>query len=103
MRYFLSSILICFIFTLHAQTTFIPKPVQLPNGWSLSPAGIALNLTSDLPLNIAISPSKKYAAITDNGDGAEGIELIDIAQKKLLSFTKMRAAWVGLQFSNDNK
>lgn len=86
-----------------AQSTFIPKAVQLPNGWSLSPAGSALNLSSDLPLNIAISPSKKYAAITDNGNGLEGIELINIASKKLLSFTKIRSAWVGLQFSNDNK
>jgi YVTN family beta-propeller protein len=54
-------------------------------------------------LNIAISPSKKYAAITDNGNGRQGIELIDINAKKLLSLTKMNAAWVGLQFSNDNK
>ena len=103
MRCFLLSVLICFAFTLHAQSTFIPKEVQLPNGWSLSPAGTALNLTSDLPLNIAVSPSKKFAAITDNGDGAEGIELIDIANRKLLSFTKMRAAWLGVQFSSDNK
>ena len=95
-------ILIFFSTQLSAQT-FKPKPVELPNGWSLSPAGTALQLSSDLPLNIAISPSKKYAAITDNGDGAEGIELIDIAEKKLLSFTKMKAAWVGLQFSNDSK
>ena len=88
---------------INAQSVFVPKPVQLPNGWSLSPAGTALHLSSDLPLNIAISPSKKYAAITDNGNGIEGIELIDINAKKLLSFTKMKAAWVGLQFSNDNK
>jgi YVTN family beta-propeller protein len=90
-------------FQINAQSVFVPKPVQLPNGWYLSPAGTALHLSSDLPLNIAISPSKKYAAITDNGNGQEGIELIDINAKKLLSFTKMKAAWVGLQFSNDNK
>ncbi|MGN6195407.1 MAG: bifunctional YncE family protein/alkaline phosphatase family protein [Ginsengibacter sp.] len=104
-KIFLSANLFLFVFLslqLTAQT-FDPKPVQLPNGWSLSPAGSAIHLSSDLPLNIAISPSQKYAAITDNGDGAEGIELIDIAEKKLLSFTKMKAAWLGLQFSNDNK
>jgi YVTN family beta-propeller protein len=86
-----------------AQSTFIPKTVELPNGWSLSPAGRALKLSSDLPLNIAVSPSKKYAAITDNGNGVQGIELINIANKKLLSFTKIHSAWVGLEFSNDNK
>ena len=86
-----------------AQSAFIPKAFELPNGWSLSPAGIALNLNSDLPLNIAISPSNKYAAITDNGDGVQGIEFINIAEKRLLSFTKIRSAWVGLQFSHDSK
>ena len=86
-----------------AQSTFIPKAVELPNGWSLSPAGLALNLSSDLPLNIAVSPSKKFAAITDNGNGVEGIELINISNKKLLSFTKIRSGWLGLEFSNDNK
>jgi YVTN family beta-propeller protein len=100
----LSLLIFLFLFLqINAQSVFVPKPVQLPNGWSLSPAGTALNLSSDLPLNIAISPSKKYAAITDNGNGIEGIELIDINAKKLLSFTKMKAAWVGLQFSSDNK
>jgi len=99
------NVLIFLFFSSHiiAQSTFIPKPVELPNGWSLSPAGRALKLSSDLPLNIAISPSKKYAAITDNGNGAEGIELINIANKKLLSFKKIRSAWVGLEFSHDNK
>ncbi|MEO5909223.1 MAG: YncE family protein, partial [Ginsengibacter sp.] len=103
--YFSIGLLVFFLLSLqiNAQTIFVPKPVQLPNGWSLSPAGTAMNLSSDLPLNIAISPSKKYAAITDNGNGIEGIELIQINPKKLLSFTKMKAAWVGLQFSNDSK
>ena len=86
-----------------AQSPFVPKPVKLMNGWSLSPAGTALHLSSDLPLNMTVSPSKKYVAITDNGNGVQGIELIDIQKKKLLSFTKMKAAWVGLQFSANNK
>ena len=105
-KIYLSIHLLAFLFlssNIMAQSPFVPKPVQLPNGWSLSPAGTAINLSSDLPLNIAISPSKKYAAISDNGDGMEGIELVDIGAKKLLSFTKMKAAWVGLQFSEDNK
>ncbi|MEO8821350.1 MAG: beta-propeller fold lactonase family protein, partial [Ginsengibacter sp.] len=84
-----------------AQNTYIPQPVELPNGWSLSPAGSALNLSSDLPLNMVISPNGKYAAVTDNGDGKEGIDLVNLSNKKLLSFTKMPAAWLGLQFSGN--
>lgn len=84
-----------------AQNTFIPKSVELPNGWSLSPAGSAINLSSDLPLNMAISPNGKYVAITDNGDGKEGIDFINLRNKKLESFTNMPAAWLGLKFSGN--
>jgi len=87
----------------NAQETFLPKPVDLPNGWSLSPAGTAINLSSDLPLNMALSPDGKLLAITDNGDGKEGIDLINLSEKKLLSFKQMRAAYIGLEFMNDGK
>ncbi len=87
----------------NAQKTFLPKAVELPNGWSLSPAGAAINLSSDLPLNMAISPDEKYVAITDNGNGKQGIDLLNVDKKQLLSFTQMPAAWVGLQFSHDGK
>ncbi len=86
-----------------AQKPFLHKAVQLPNGWSLSPAGTAINLTSDLPLNIALSPNGKYLAVTDNGDGREGIDLINLKKKKLLSFNQIPAAYIGLQFTNDGK
>ncbi|HEU5051566.1 MAG TPA: beta-propeller fold lactonase family protein [Hanamia sp.] len=99
----LFSLAILISFKLSAQEPFTPKAVELPNGWSLSPAGTAINLTSDLPLNMALSPDGKYAAITDNGDGKEGIDLVDVATKRLLSFTQMKAAWVGLQFTKDGK
>ncbi|MGN6343047.1 MAG: bifunctional YncE family protein/alkaline phosphatase family protein [Ginsengibacter sp.] len=105
-KVYLSLHLLAFLFissNIIAQSPFVPKPVKLMNGWSLSPAGTALHLSSDLPLNMAVSPSKKYVAITDNGNGVQGIELVDIQKKKLLSFTKMKAAWVGLQFSANNK
>jgi hypothetical protein len=41
----------------HAQN-IQPKKATLPNGWTLSPAGRSLPL-GDLPLNIAVSKSKK--------------------------------------------
>ena len=45
----------------HAQETKIEiqNTIKLPNGWSLSPAGKSLPL-GDLPLNMAVSASKKY-------------------------------------------
>ncbi|HRI61353.1 MAG TPA: hypothetical protein PK228_16550 [Saprospiraceae bacterium] len=44
------------------------KSMLLPTGWSLTPAGISLPL-GDLPLNITVSPNKKYLAVTNNGQG----------------------------------
>ncbi|MBX5438062.1 MAG: bifunctional YncE family protein/alkaline phosphatase family protein [Thermoflavifilum sp.] len=84
-------------------TGYAQQSVMLPNGWKLSPAGKGLRLTSDLPLNMALTADGRYAAITENGDGQQGIELVDIPQEKLLSFTPLHAAWLGLAFSGDGK
>jgi len=55
--------------------------VHLPNGWSLTPAGTALQL-GDLPLNIAVSPSKKLLAITNNGQSTQSLQLADAKHNK---------------------
>ena len=57
---------------------FIPQQIKLPNGWSLTPVGKSLPL-GDLPLNIAISSTKKYIAVTNNGQSTQSIQLIDAA------------------------
>ena len=59
------------------------KPVTLPNGWSLTPAGRSLPL-GDLPLNMAVSNSKKLMAVTNNGQGKQSLQLIDIKAEKVL-------------------
>src|SRR5674536_56172 len=64
--------------------------VSLPNGWKLTPVGKLLPL-GDLPLNIAISPSKKLAAITNNGescllytsDAADEEDSVDIGGRRI--------------------
>ncbi|HEU4575034.1 MAG TPA: bifunctional YncE family protein/alkaline phosphatase family protein [Chitinophagaceae bacterium] len=76
--------------------------VHLPNGWSLTPAGTSLPL-GDLPLNIAVSPSKKYLAITNNGQSTQTIQLIDARQNTLLSTVVIPKSWYGLKFSADEK
>jgi hypothetical protein len=55
------------------------KKITLPNGWSLSPAGRSLPV-GDLPLNIAVSRSKKYIAVTNNGQGKQSLQLIDVKE-----------------------
>lgn len=76
--------------------------VLLPNGWLLSPAGKSLPL-GDLPLNIALSPSGKYLAVTNNGQGVQSLQLIDTRKGKLLHTFEIPIAWVGLAFAADNQ
>jgi YVTN family beta-propeller protein len=95
---------ICCIFSLtglfaisHAQ-----QPVTLPNGWQLSPAGKSLPL-GDLPLNMAVSKSKKLMAVTNNGQSTQSLQLINVQTEKILDNIEIAKSWLGLQFSSDEK
>jgi len=76
--------------------------VLLPNGWSLSPAGTQLPL-GDLPLNIAVTPDLKFAAVTNNGYSKQSIQLINISEKKLVDTYEVGKSWLGLTFSENGK
>ncbi|RKR82426.1 YVTN family beta-propeller protein [Mucilaginibacter gracilis] len=76
--------------------------VLLPNGWKLSPAGRALPL-GDLPLNIQLSLSGRYLAVTNNGQSTQSLQLIDPKNEKQLDEMVMGKAWYGLAFSRDEK
>jgi YVTN family beta-propeller protein len=74
----------------------------LPNGWKLTPVGKLLPL-GDLPLNIAIAPSGKLAAVTNNGESTQSIQLIDIDNEAITDSIIIRKSWLGLTFSDDGK
>ncbi|HEX2969589.1 MAG TPA: bifunctional YncE family protein/alkaline phosphatase family protein [Bacteroidales bacterium] len=76
--------------------------VKLPNGWSLTPVGQLYHL-GDLPLNIAVSPSKKIAAVTNNGYGTQLVQLVDIKTGRFLDSVILKKSWLGLAFSADGK
>ncbi len=78
------------------------KKVLLPNGWTLSPAGRSLPL-GDLPLNIAVSRSKKIMAVTNNGQSVQSIQLINPVTEKVLDNIVVDKSWYGLKFSADEK
>ncbi len=78
------------------------KSMLLPTGWSLTPAGQSLPL-GDLPLNIAVSPNRKYLAVTNNGQGKNSLQLIDPKKGKVLHSFEIPMAWLGLAFSDDSK
>ena len=76
--------------------------VSLPNGWKLSPIGKLLPL-GDLPLNMAVSPSGKMLAVTNNGQSDQSIQLIDPQKMQLLDSIVTKKSWLGLTFSKDGK
>jgi YVTN family beta-propeller protein len=76
--------------------------VTLSNGWHLTPVGRSLPL-GDLPLNLVVSPSKKYLAVTNNGQSVQSIQLIDAKTEKVLHSEIIPKSWYGLKFSADEK
>jgi DNA-binding beta-propeller fold protein YncE len=78
------------------------KRLKLSNGWALTPIGKSLKL-QDLPLNLVVSPSKKYLAVTNNGQSTQSISLIDVATETMLDDEPIEKSWVGLAFSPDEK
>ena len=89
-------------FIVATATAQSPQKLTLPNGWSLSPAGRSLPL-GDLPLNMVVSSSQKYLAVTNNGQGRQSLQLINIKKEKVLDDITIGRSWLGLRFSSDGK
>ncbi|WP_291884465.1 bifunctional YncE family protein/alkaline phosphatase family protein [Chryseobacterium sp.] len=75
--------------------------IGLPNGWTLTPVGNQVVL-GDLPLNLVISHNKKWAAVTNNGQSTQTIDLIDIEHQKKTDSAVIAKSWYGLAFSSDD-
>jgi YVTN family beta-propeller protein len=103
-NFLLPSLLMLFAFQLNCQVNsdINARRVSLPNGWQLTPAGKIIPL-GDLPLNIAISPDKKLAAVTNNGQSTQTIQLIDLKKEIVTDSVVIGKSWLGLAFSSDSK
>lgn len=85
---------------LHAQQ--LPPQLQLPNGWKISPVGRSFDL-GDLPLNMAVSKSSKFMAVTNNGQSVQTIQLIDVQSEKVIDQVEIEKSWYGITFTSDEK
>jgi YVTN family beta-propeller protein len=85
---------------LHGQPA--GRQLTLPNGWKLSPAGRSFPL-GDLPLNICVSRSSKYMAVTNNGYSTQHIQLVDVKSEKVIDSVEIRKSWYGLAFSSNDR
>src|SRR4051794_26161513 len=58
--------------------------VLLPNQWSLHPAGKQL-IVGDFPVNIAVHPDGKFAAVLHSGNSENEVVVFEIAKNKIIS------------------
>jgi len=72
--------------------------VLLPNLWSLRPVGHQIAL-GDFPVNIAIHPDNRFAAVLHCGFGQNEVVVVDLPALKIVSRTKIDEAFYGLEFS----
>jgi YVTN family beta-propeller protein len=104
MKFFVLFTLVLLSYLIQAQSPdkAISGRTVLPNGWMLSPVGKSVIL-GDLPLNIVLSPDKKLAAVTNNGQSDQSIQLIKICSGEVVDSVSIGKAWLGLAFSDDGK
>ncbi len=74
----------------------------LPNQWSLRPAGARIVL-GDLPVNIALSPDGKYAAILHCGYAQHEVKIVDLATHQVVDSSPLGEAFYGITFSHDGR
>ncbi len=76
--------------------------VLLPNQWSLRPAGRQIEL-ADFPVNVAVHPAGKYAAVLHSGFSEHQVIVVDLASGSVVSRTHVPQAFYGLEFSKDGQ
>ncbi len=76
--------------------------VLLPNMWSLRPAGKQVDL-GDFPVNIAVHPGGRFAAILHSGHGTHEVLVVDISDGKVVNRAKIDEGFYGLEFTRNGK
>ncbi|MBL9137432.1 MAG: beta-propeller fold lactonase family protein [Verrucomicrobiales bacterium] len=76
--------------------------VLLPNQWSLDPVGKQVRL-GDFPVNIAVHPSGRHAAVLHCGYGTHEIIVVDVKAAQVVSRVTVEEAFYGLAFDADGR
>src|SRR5712671_4165232 len=76
--------------------------VLLPNQWSLRPVGRQIELR-DFPVNIAVHPGGRYAAVLHSGYSLHQISIVDLNSSETVSHTGLDQSFYGIEFSRDGK
>jgi len=82
-----------------------PQPggsIQLPNQWSLMPAGKQLEL-GDFPVNVALHPQGQFLAVLHAGYGEHEVIIVDLKKQKIACRVPIDQSFYGLCFSPDGR
>jgi DNA-binding beta-propeller fold protein YncE len=93
--------------TFGQQPRLLPGPqpggiIQLPNQWSLQPAGRQLEM-GDFPVNLALHPSGQWLAALHAGYGEHEVIIIDLKKQKIACRVPVEQTFYGLCFAPDGK
>ncbi len=75
--------------------------VLLHNQWSLHPAGRQIELGSLLPVNLAVHPKGRFAAVLHAGYGQHEVVTVDLNSDTVTCRAPLHEAFYGLAFSAD--
>jgi YVTN family beta-propeller protein len=70
--------------------------------WSLRPAGRQIEL-GDFPVNIAVHPNGRFAAVLHAGHSKHEIVVVDVRAGQVVSRTALNESFYGIEFSKDGK
>jgi len=76
--------------------------VLLPNQWFLRSVGRQI-LLGDFPVNIALHPGGRHAAVLHSGHGQHEIVVVDVTASKIISRANLEESFYGIEFSSDGK
>ena len=82
----------------HTPALAAAKPVTLPNGWHLTPAGTHIPLPGDLPLKMIFSPDGRYLLVNTGGYHNHSVTVIDPQTRKAVSSIDVDKDWAGMCF-----
>jgi YVTN family beta-propeller protein len=91
-----------------APTTVGPRPdgtAIAPTGHRITPAGRQSNV-GDLPLGAALSPDGRSLLVSNDGQGTQSLQLVDVATggvRQVLPYTAPASLYVGVAWSPDGK
>ncbi|HLQ36533.1 MAG TPA: SMP-30/gluconolactonase/LRE family protein, partial [Planctomycetota bacterium] len=75
--------------------------VMLPNGWSLQPYGLQVDLPSDLPVRMALHPGGRWLAIQHAGYRRHQVTLFDTEAARVTDSIPLSRTWSGMAWSRD--